>query len=247
MHYYQFNIGDYASHTRYLTQLEDLGYRRLLDLYYLSEKPLPADVVKVARVIGMPECFGQIEAVLLEFFTLTKAGWVNKRADEDIAKYHSKADAARANGKKGGRPKGKINPEITQAGNSANPEITGSKANHKPITINQEPYIKEVSQGVPFKLIVDLYHKHLPTLPAVNRINTAREKSMRARWNEDARRQNIGWWDGYFQFVLGNSDMCWEDNGSPKRWFKFDFLINENKMEKMTDGDYAQKHEAWAK
>jgi len=36
MHYYQFNIGDYASHTRHLSDLEDLAYRRLLDAYYLQ-------------------------------------------------------------------------------------------------------------------------------------------------------------------------------------------------------------------
>ena len=39
MHYYSFNIGDYASHTRHLTAIEDLAYRRLLDLYYLHEQP----------------------------------------------------------------------------------------------------------------------------------------------------------------------------------------------------------------
>ena len=87
MHYYQFNIGDYASHTRYLTQTEDLGYRRLLDLYYLSEKPLPVDAAKVARLVGMSECFGEIEAVLLEFFTLADDGWVNRDRNTVVFSY----------------------------------------------------------------------------------------------------------------------------------------------------------------
>ena len=39
MHFYSFNIGDYASHTRHLTPMEDLAYRRLLDIYYLHEQP----------------------------------------------------------------------------------------------------------------------------------------------------------------------------------------------------------------
>ncbi|NDH69342.1 MAG: DUF1376 domain-containing protein, partial [Gammaproteobacteria bacterium] len=33
MHYYQFHIGDYKSHTHHLSLLEDLAYRRLLDFY----------------------------------------------------------------------------------------------------------------------------------------------------------------------------------------------------------------------
>ena len=53
MHYYQFNIGDYASHTRHLDLLEDLAYRRILDLYYLHERPLNGDATLVAKQIGM--------------------------------------------------------------------------------------------------------------------------------------------------------------------------------------------------
>ena len=41
MHFYQFNIGDYASHTRHLNPIEDIAYRRLLDIYYavIEEDP----------------------------------------------------------------------------------------------------------------------------------------------------------------------------------------------------------------
>ena len=53
MNYYSFHIGDYASHTRGLTLIEDLAYRRILDLYYLSESPLFGEYDLVARKIGM--------------------------------------------------------------------------------------------------------------------------------------------------------------------------------------------------
>jgi uncharacterized protein YdaU (DUF1376 family) len=48
MHYYQFNIGDYQSHTAHLTDMEDLAYRRLLDWYYLHELSIPLDLTEVA-------------------------------------------------------------------------------------------------------------------------------------------------------------------------------------------------------
>jgi uncharacterized protein YdaU (DUF1376 family) len=41
VNFYSFHIGDYAAHTRHLTPIEDIAYRRMLDLYYTSEKPLP--------------------------------------------------------------------------------------------------------------------------------------------------------------------------------------------------------------
>ena len=77
MHYYQFNIGDYASHTRNLSFVEDLIYRRLLDEYYLHERPLNASVAVVARQIGMKEYEGEVNFVLESFFELEDNGWQN--------------------------------------------------------------------------------------------------------------------------------------------------------------------------
>jgi len=159
MHYYQFNIGDYASHTGYLSPMEDLAYRRLLDHYYLHEKPLIDDVSHVCRLIGLRDFEAEVTQVLNDFFRLTDGYWLNKRIEQELASYRSKADTARANGKKGGRPIGSTkpkitqpvksdNPTLTQQEPSPNPEITGSKANHKPLTNNQEPLTngKEIVQ-----------------------------------------------------------------------------------------------------
>ena len=104
MHYYQFNIGDYAKHTRHLTNNEDLAYRRLLDLYYLNEEPPTSDVKKVARLINMRGCEQEIQNVLEDFFELTDLGWCNSRVDKELSAYADKAERARKNGKKGGRP-----------------------------------------------------------------------------------------------------------------------------------------------
>ena len=136
MHYYQFNIGDYKSHTDYLSPIEDLAYRRMLDLYYLHEKPLPTTPHEVARKIGLREYVCEVELVLNDFFDNTEDGYVNYRANEEIEAYKSKADTARNNGKKGGRPTKTTQqePKITQLVNLANPDETGLKAKHKPLT-----------------------------------------------------------------------------------------------------------------
>ena len=127
MHYYQFNIGDYASHTRNLSLLEDLAYRKLLDEYYLHEHPLNGSITDVARQIGMKEHQDEVGFVLKSFFIDTDDGWVNKRADRQIAQYASKLDqASRA---------GKASAERRRNGCSTDVQLTN---NHKPITNNQE-------------------------------------------------------------------------------------------------------------
>ena len=104
MHYYQFNIGDYAKHTRHLTNNEDLAYRRLLDLYYLNEEAPTSDIKKLARLINMRGCEEEIQNVLDDFFELNGESWVNSRVDKELLSYSGKAERARENGKKGGRP-----------------------------------------------------------------------------------------------------------------------------------------------
>ena len=137
MHYYQFNIGDYASHTRYLTPMQDLAYRRLLDLYYLHEKPIPK--LNPAALIGLNDCLTDVEQVLNDYFTLTDNGWVNKRANEQIDEYRNKQKSASLAGKKSAEVR-KANKEATpeQPFNDRSTDVQ-LNINHKPLTIKQEP------------------------------------------------------------------------------------------------------------
>jgi uncharacterized protein YdaU (DUF1376 family) len=147
VHYYQFNIADYAKDTMHLSNTEDLAYRRLLDRLYLDESPLTSDIKKLARRINMRGNEQEISDVLEDFFELTEEGYIQKRAFDEIARYAAKADTARANGSKGGRPKKPSgNPEETQSEPkktqwviSGNPEETRLKANQELITNNQQP------------------------------------------------------------------------------------------------------------
>jgi uncharacterized protein YdaU (DUF1376 family) len=94
MHYYQFNIGDYQSHTAHLTETEDLAYRRMLDWSYLHEKPLPLDPADVARLIRMRTQSESIASVLHEYFQRTADGWVSPRVLEEIGKVGAKSEKA---------------------------------------------------------------------------------------------------------------------------------------------------------
>ena len=85
MIWYKFHVGDYITHTLHLSDAEDLAYRRLLDLYYMSEKPIPNDIQAVCRKIRLDQ--DVVEPVLEEFFERTVDGWLNVRCEEEIRKY----------------------------------------------------------------------------------------------------------------------------------------------------------------
>jgi uncharacterized protein YdaU (DUF1376 family) len=99
MHYYQFNIGDYQSHTSHLSEIEDLVYRRLLDWYYLHEIPIPLDESEVSRQIRMRSHTESIAIVLQEYFERTDDGWIHHRANKEIAKAGDKSEKASASAK----------------------------------------------------------------------------------------------------------------------------------------------------
>jgi uncharacterized protein YdaU (DUF1376 family) len=96
VNFFPFHIGDYAVHTRHLTLMEDLAYRRLLDLYYTREGSLPPDTQIIARLLGMKEQHAEVESVLCEFFLQNEDGWEHARCDAEIAKMHAKQENARA-------------------------------------------------------------------------------------------------------------------------------------------------------
>ena len=95
MNYYPFHLGDYAADTSHLEPMEDLAYRRMLDLYYRTEKPLP-EPSEIARLIRMRDHAATIRDVLNEFFVSSPDGFRHARCDAEIAKMQDKQAKAKA-------------------------------------------------------------------------------------------------------------------------------------------------------
>lgn len=137
MHYYQFNIGDYASHTSHLTDIEDLAYRRLLDWCYLHEKPLPNDIEEIARLIRMRSHCDAIANVLREFFK-SNDGYISERVLQEINHVSSKSEKAKASAN------ARWSNKIKDLHSDANGMRTHSERNatQDPIHITQDPIPK---------------------------------------------------------------------------------------------------------
>ena len=151
MHYYQHNIGDYRRDTVHLSLLEHGVYRQLLDMYYLSESPIPKETQQVIRRLSArtQDEINAVEIILNEFFELTEEGWNHKRCDQEISAYQHKSHISRENGKKGGRPKSIPEPEKTQQvisgypGNKLNEPERSNALTNKPINLVLKENIKE--------------------------------------------------------------------------------------------------------
>ncbi len=138
MHYYQFNIGDYRAATAHLSNEEDLAYRRLLDMYYDTEKQIPLDTQWVAKRLRLD--IKVVKSVLQDMFKLTETGWHHSRCELIIQQYHAMAEKNRANGRLGGRKK---NPVASDS-----QPIAKATINDKPITNNDKPIKIQAPVGV---------------------------------------------------------------------------------------------------
>lgn len=142
MHYYKFNIGDWALHTSHLSLEEEAIYFRLINFYYDSENPIPLETQSVFRRLRFGSDTALATSILSEFFVKTEKGFLHNRCEELLKDYRKTAKKNKANGAKGGRPKKDASSSETQNKPSGLPVGTQKKPkdnpNYKLETTNQE-------------------------------------------------------------------------------------------------------------
>jgi uncharacterized protein YdaU (DUF1376 family) len=131
MYYYQHHIGDYRKDTSHLSLIEHGIYRQLLDLYYITEKPLDK---KSIRLIGArtDQEIAMAELILNEFFEKKGTKYFHKRCDDEIQNYKLKSFNASESSKKRWNNIKKLHDA------NALPTQSERNANQEPITKNQK-------------------------------------------------------------------------------------------------------------
>jgi uncharacterized protein YdaU (DUF1376 family) len=134
MYYYQHHIGDYRKDTSHLSLIEHGIYRQLLDLYYITEKPLDK---KSIRLIGArtDQEIAMAELILNEFFEKKGTKYFHKRCDDEIQNYKLKSFNASESSKKRWNNIKKLHDA------NALPTQSERNANQEPITKNQKTSI----------------------------------------------------------------------------------------------------------
>jgi uncharacterized protein YdaU (DUF1376 family) len=138
VNYYERNLGDYARDAGHLSLLEHGVYTLLLDRYYHTEAGIPeSETYRLSRA-RTDEEKAAVDSVLREFFRLVDGVWVKARVEAEIEKTRQRIEAAKENGKRGGRPKKpNRNPAETQPFQSGSENKTQPKALHTPDPIHQ--------------------------------------------------------------------------------------------------------------
>lgn len=176
MNYYEHHIGDYAEATAHLTFVEDAAYIRMIRKYYATERPLPADVKQVQRLVGArtKEEREAVESVLQEFFTLQADGWHQARCDADLQRYIAKQEKARASANaRWSKPQDERNANASQpymqTDSERNANASGShdgrNALQSPVPSNQTPdsrHQTEIQGSVCVNGIPEPPHTHTP-------------------------------------------------------------------------------------
>ena len=134
MNFYKRYPADYGRKTSRLTLMQHGAYTLLLDELYATESPLPADMSalnRVCRAMSRPEQ-DAVRSVAEQFFPIGEDGLRrNRRATEELIEAAPAVEAARLNGKKGGRPK-KYPQQKPTGFSEQNPNETQSEPRSKP-------------------------------------------------------------------------------------------------------------------
>jgi uncharacterized protein YdaU (DUF1376 family) len=232
MHYFQFNIGDYASHTRHLSPMEDLAYRRLLDLYYLKDGEVYGDEAEVARQIGLRDHVLEVTQVLQDFFCIGEDDrWTHDRCDAEIAHFREKSEKASNAGKASAQRR--LNKRSTNVQPTNNQEpITN---NQQPVSSSKEDVSSDDDAPVRPQEIIDAWNSMAKRagLSEIKMLNPKRAASLKSRIKECP---DVETWSTALQnierskFLRGENDRGWKAN--------FDFLLQPSSFTKLIEGSY---------
>ena len=249
MHYYRFNIGDYARDTQHLDEMEDLAYRRMLDMYYLKEQPLPRSVEKIARLIRMRSHTDCIANVLEEFFTCKPDGYHNGGADDVLEETYSRSEKARLAAEK----RWKKNKELKDA--NALPEQCDTNADAMlpntqyptPNTQDKENSGKQVLPPCPHQEVIKIWSEVMPEQRQPRVWDGQRAANLTNRWKEcfkimksdnsgplyTDRDTRLEFWRKFFIYMR-SSDFLINDC----KPFGLDWIVNKANFTKIFEGNY---------
>ena len=262
MNYYEHHLGDYMRDASYLSMVEEGAYRRLLDAYYIAEKPLPTDVlqcIKISRAAKKSEQ-DAVKYVLGKFFEKRPDGYHQARADKEIARFLEKRSKAKAS----------ADARWTHTERNADAMRSHSERNahQSPVTSHQLKNRKTTSSSSPDKLttdvtdkpsipncqyaeVVGLYHDKLPTLPRCKLLPESRKRAIAKVWKwsltskkpDGSRRatnaeEALAWFSLYFDrasandFIMGRT----RKSGDHANWkADLDFLLSEKGMKQVIE------------
>lgn len=209
MNSYEFHIGDYYRETRNLSQGEHYIYRSLLDECYLHELPLTNDIKLLMRIIGIKSDQAEdLEYILDRFFVLTPDGWVNNRANEELARIYAKSEAAKASADaRWAKHRNNANAMRTHSDCNANGMLPPDPPTLLPLDPKDNVPTVHVKtrkvSTVPTQEIVNNWNEfaEINRLPKVVKITNTLRGQLRQRWTDIP---SLTQWDNFFDEIASS-------------------------------------------
>lgn len=92
----------------------------------------------------------------------------------------------------------------------------------------------------PHQAIIDLYHQICPFGSQIREWTPARQQMLRTRWREKAQRQNLDWWQRFFEYVAGSDFLAGRATTPGRKPFQLglDWLLKSENFVKVIEGKY---------
>jgi uncharacterized protein YdaU (DUF1376 family) len=183
VNFYKRYPADYGKKTARLTLMQHGAYTLLLDELYSTEAPLPAALDELYRVCRAMKSAEQeaVKVVAERFFPIAEDGLRhNKRATEELIEAAPALEAARLNGKKGGRPKGITHKKPTGFPKH-NPEGTHGEPSTKPPHSSESSSLRSEDMATVFEVAWKAY----PRRPGASRADSLKAWTARVREGVD--------------------------------------------------------------
>lgn len=126
--------------------------------------------------------------------------------------------------------------------------IEPSITNTSPKGDGGKPAAAGVADPCPHQQIIDLYHQLLPMGRQVRVWTPNRCSSLRARWRENPKRQNLGWWEKFFAHCAASPFLTGQTQTPGRKPFEvsLDWLVKSENMAKVIEGAYHEADEVAA-
>lgn len=118
--------------------------------------------------------------------------------------------------------------------------ISEPSVNHQDIA-DEPPVSSKAADLCPHREIQELYHQILPMGRQVREWNSIRQRKLRARWREDAKRQNLDWWQRFFAYIADSNFLTGKVEGSdgrPPFEIDLEWIVSPSNFVKILEGKY---------
>lgn len=93
----------------------------------------------------------------------------------------------------------------------------------------------------PHQEIIAIYHQVLPQCPQIRDWTPARATQLRARWNEDGKRQNLEYWQKFFEYVASCDFLVGKSDSKKPFFADLEWITKSTNFVKIREGKYENR------